>query len=73
MKAKRIMISLALILAAAILGTTVPAYGKCKDKANKEEVRIAKELHYRDDGKFKILQFADTHYIAGDPRSERSL
>ena len=24
-------------------------------------------------GKFKVLQFTDTHYVAGDPRSERAL
>lgn len=28
---------------------------------------------FRPDGKFKIVQFTDTHYIAGDPRSERAL
>ena len=30
-------------------------------------------LRYRPDGKFKLLQLTDTHYIAGDPRSERAL
>ena len=28
---------------------------------------------FRPDGTFKILQFTDTHYIAGDARSERAL
>ena len=68
MNARKIMISAALVLAAAFMGTIVPAYGQKSDAP-----RIAKELHYRKDGKFKILQFADTHYISGDPRSERSL
>ncbi|MCR5518712.1 MAG: metallophosphoesterase [Bacteroidales bacterium] len=35
--------------------------------------RIASDLKYGADGKFKILQLADTHIIAGDPRSERAL
>ena len=35
--------------------------------------RIAAALKYGEDGKFKILQFTDTHYIVGDERSERAL
>lgn len=30
-------------------------------------------LSFNKDGKLKILQLTDTHYIAGDPRSERAL
>ena len=68
MNVRKIMISAAAVMVAALMGTAVPAYGQ-----KNEEVRIAKELKYRKDGKFKIVQFADTHYIAGDARSERSL
>lgn len=32
-----------------------------------------KKLSFKQDGTFKILQFTDTHYIAGDPRSKRAL
>lgn len=35
--------------------------------------RIDAELHFNKEGKFKILQLADTHIIAGDERSERAL
>lgn len=35
--------------------------------------RIACELKYRPDGRFKILQLTDTHVVAGDPRSERAI
>ena len=35
--------------------------------------RIAAELKYNGNGEFKILQITDTHVIAGDPRSERTL
>lgn len=31
------------------------------------------DLKFRPDGKFKILQLTDTHYVAGDPRSGRAL
>ena len=53
------------ILAVFFLGIGSPANG--------QDVRVACELQYRPDGKFKILQLTDTHYISGDPRSERAL
>lgn len=28
---------------------------------------------FRPDGKFKVLQLTDTHYVSGDPRSQRAL
>ncbi len=34
---------------------------------------IARNFFYRADGSFTVLQFTDTHYIAGDPRSQRAL
>lgn len=68
MNLKTIIISAAIALAATFAGFAQPAH--CKKNC---EVRIAKELRYRPDGKFKILQFTDTHYIKGDSRSERSL
>ena len=34
---------------------------------------VAHRLKYGKDGKIKILQFTDTHYIEGDERSERAL
>lgn len=34
---------------------------------------VSAQLQYGKNGKFKIVQLADTHVIAGDPRSERAL
>ena len=34
---------------------------------------VAGNFHFGPDGSFKLLQFTDTHYIAGDPLSERAL
>ena len=34
---------------------------------------IARDFRYGPDGTFKVLQLTDTHYITGDPRSERAL
>lgn len=48
----------------------VAAAGHCRKEKAPE---VACELRYNADGKFKILQLTDTHFIAGDPRSERAL
>lgn len=37
------------------------------------ETNRPKSFRFRPDGTFKIMQFTDTHYIAGDERSERAL
>ncbi len=34
---------------------------------------LDKQVYFKENGTFKILQFTDTHYIAGDPRSKRAL
>ena len=31
------------------------------------------KFKFNPDGKFKILHLTDTHYVSGDPRSERAL
>ena len=65
--------SAAVALAGGLIGiNTADARGAI---AAKEEAgtRIARDLKYRSDGKFKLLQLTDTHYIKGDERSERAL
>ena len=42
------------------------------DKARTPSDGIAHRLKYNADGKIKILQLTDTHYIEGDERSERA-
>ena len=37
------------------------------------QLPVAGNFHFRADGSFTVLQFTDTHYIAGDPRSQRAL
>lgn len=48
-----------------LLLLSIPAAGQAP--------RVASALRYNEGGKFKILQLTDTHVIAGDPRSERTL
>ncbi|MFV0591454.1 MAG: metallophosphoesterase family protein [Draconibacterium sp.] len=43
------------------------------DDGQEAEVAVNHELRYNGKGKFKIVQFTDTHYISGDPLSERAL
>jgi len=31
------------------------------------------DMRFGEDGRFKIVQFTDTHYISGDPRSTRTI
>ena len=51
------------------LASETPQVDKSKTPAN----GIAHRLKYNENGKIKILQFTDTHYIEGDERSERAL
>lgn len=59
------------------LATALPAGVSCSSR--KKSVRetglppVAGEFSFHADGTFKVLQLTDTHYIAGDPRSERAL
>ena len=45
----------------------------CAPVAKDINPAASRDFHYRQDGSFTVLQFTDTHYIAGDPRSERAL
>ena len=60
---------------ATVFASVAPALGSCSARKTTEEANdtIAAELPFRADGTFTLLQFTDTHYIAGDPRSERAL
>ena len=68
--------------AAAGLVTAFPLAAEAAKKKKNSSVEALQEpalndekqrFHFRPDGKFKILQFTDTHYIAGDKRSELAL
>jgi len=45
----------------------------CAPRTSAPDLRIARRFAYGPDGTFKVLQLTDSHYIAGDPRSERAL
>lgn len=54
---------------APVLSTGFRGYDPETDSVD----RISASLPFRPDGSFKILQFTDTHYIYGDPRSDRAM
>ena len=60
---------------ASVLAAAAPSLSACAQigKADKKAGSIAASLPYRADGTFTLVQFTDTHYIAGDPRSQRAL
>ena len=47
----------------------------CPDDRKKDSrpLEVAGNFQFRPDGTFTLLQFTDTHYIAGDARSQRAL
>lgn len=61
---------------ATVFASVAPALPSCSSPSASESAdleRIAARLPFRADGTFTLVQFTDTHYIAGDPRSERAL
>lgn len=50
-----------------------PLLRSCKAAPAQPDPGIAGKFSFGPDGTFKLLQFTDTHYIAGDPRSDRAL
>ncbi|MBO6097684.1 MAG: twin-arginine translocation signal domain-containing protein, partial [Bacteroidales bacterium] len=59
---------------AAVGAAVAPELLSCTPKKSLEQdLRVARDFHYGLVGQFKLLQFTDTHCIAGDPRSERAL
>ena len=50
-----------------------PALLGCERRSQAPDLSVARKFSYGIDGTFKLLQFTDSHYIAGDSRSERAL
>lgn len=50
-----------------------PLLKACTSAPARPALDIARDFTFGPDGTIKLLQFTDTHYIAGDPRSERAL
>ena len=73
MKRRSFLKNAAFLTAAA---SAAPVLAGCRQKDNggvRTGAEIARDFPYGADGTFKVLQLTDTHYIAGDSRSERAL
>ena len=73
MKRRSFLKNATFITAAA---AAAPALSRCSQAeagGDASRLDVARRFRYGPDGTFKVLQLTDTHYIAGDPRSERSL
>ena len=60
---------------ATAMAAAAPSLSACTRMVAPEETigPVAASLSYGPDGTFTLVQFTDTHYIAGDPRSARAL
>ena len=70
---RRDFLKVAALSGAAIACTPLEAFNVRSSKKWTRKSDSVTDFRFRPDGKFKILQFTDTHYVAGDPRSERAL
>lgn len=74
MKRRSFLKDAALLTAAvAVAPSCSRLKGTALSRSAASDLRVAKDLRFRKDGRFTLLQFTDTHYIAGDPRSARAL
>ena len=60
---------------ATVVAAAAPSLSACTRMSSPEDSigPLAASLNYRPDGTFTLVQFTDTHYISGDPRSQRAL
>ncbi len=73
MKRRSFLKDAVFLTAAAAAMPSVLSCRSDRSSEGKTGFRVSRDFHFRPDGTFKILQLTDTHYIAGDPRSERAL
>ena len=72
---RRDFLKVAALSGAAIAVPSIDALAGTRKDDKTEPVlndKPVREFKFRPDGKFKILQLTDTHYVAGDKRSERA-
>ena len=58
---------------AGLAAATLPRIAWGDSSVAEKTEHSCPDLKFRADGKFKILQLTDTHYVFGDPRSRRAL
>jgi len=71
MKRRSFLKNAALLTGAAAVAPRV--LEACTPVSGNVGTAVSRDFHFRQDGSFTLLQFTDTHYIAGDPHSSRAL
>lgn len=70
---RRLFLKSSAVVGAAGLVATGAAANVLSDEQRETESFPVFELAFNGNGKYKILQLTDTHYVAGDSRSKRAL
>lgn len=73
MKRRSFLKGAALAGVSALVAPVIPAEAMDRRRTVSRKEAPAATFSYRPDGSFTVLQFTDTHYIAGDPRSQRAM
>ena len=58
---------------AAVTSLPLQGFAQSQSLANASSQPTFPRFRFNADGKFRIMQLTDTHYISGDPRSERAM
>ncbi|MFV0507266.1 MAG: metallophosphoesterase family protein [Bacteroidales bacterium] len=67
------LVGMTSIVSAGAAANVLAGSSQAKQNTNNLENSIAGKFTYNKKGKFKIVQFTDTHYVSGNPKSERAL
>lgn len=73
MKRRSFLKNAAFLSGAAALSPALPSCSPLAEEEKKLDLETAGDFHYGPDGTFTVMQFTDTHYIAGDLHSSRAL
>ncbi|MBQ1912636.1 MAG: metallophosphoesterase family protein [Bacteroidales bacterium] len=73
MKRRSFLKGAALASVAAAVAPVLPACKRVLPADTADADAVSARFRFGADGRFTVLQFTDTHYIAGDARSERAL
>ncbi|MEN8117112.1 MAG: metallophosphoesterase family protein [Bacteroidota bacterium] len=61
------------VITASGCGNAIQGDSPSQNENSGTDYPNSRKLFYNEDGKFKILQLTDTHYVSGDSRSETAL
>ena len=60
------------VMAALSSGVAITLPSVVTTAAERQKPGDVQNFTFREDGKFKIMQLTDTHYVSGNPKSKRA-